>query len=146
MKAIPWLSIAVAVILGSAVMRMASGTVFGAFALPAGVDPNQIQGELLAVKTIRVGSTDTICVTGSDESGVDYIPVQIPSNMVQESFTEDGETATVRYSWGLSLDDVGIQYIVFSFTDRDPDPLTTFATIVVEVLPPNQAPVVMLCD
>jgi hypothetical protein len=144
MKVIPLLS----VILGSAVMRMASGIVFGAFALPDGVDPNQIRGELLAVRTVAVGQTDTICVMGDDPDGVEFIPVSLPAGMKLETQGGTAEIMTVEYSWKLDVNDVGIHYIVVGFADLHPvSPLLTEATIIVEVVPPPNSgpPIVRLC-
>jgi len=134
--------------LGCWFVHMARGTVFGVFEVPNGFDPNQVSGELLAVYTVTVGELKTICVQGSDEDGVDLVPISLPLGMQLESVVENPGRTEARYAWQLDVNDVGLHYVILGFIDHHPsDPLMTEATIVIEVIhPPNAgAPEVALC-
>jgi len=134
----------------SLLQTVASSTVFGVFEVPPSFDPNMVRGEIIAVKTVKVGEQTSLCIQGQDPDGVQFVPISIPSGMVLEETEETPDKTIVRYTWELDRDDIGLHYIVLGFEDKHEIPMATEATVVIEVLPPDPPPnegppLVMLC-
>jgi len=144
MKKMIWISIGTALVMGLALMKVASATIFGVFDIPFDFDPNDVVAE----RTVTVGQTDNICLQAEDEDGVSMTPISIPEGMVLLDEGGTFEIQSVSYSWKLTDADVGDHAIVLLFSDlHESEPKSKTAVILVKVLPRLNAgpPVVRMC-